>query len=79
MAVIIKSNGEESDVKIETLKQMQDWVEGRIHFLYVQGGHYLIVNKDGFELGLKHNPRASNIANQLVCGTAILCEKHEIY
>lgn len=79
MAVLIKKNGEESDVKLETLKQMQDFVEGRIHFLRLQGDNFLIVNKDGFDLGLKHNPKASNMANEIVFGTAILCEKHEIY
>ena len=78
MAVVLKSNGSrERDVKINSLKQMQELVGGYVEFVYLKD-RVLIVNEEGLLYGLPRNNQATEIAGHPIVGDAILCGINEI-
>jgi hypothetical protein len=78
MAVVLKSNGSrERDVKINSLKQMQELVGGYVEFVYLND-KVLIVNEEGLLYGLPRNNQATEIAGHPIVGDAILCGINEI-
>ena len=78
MAVVLKSNGSrERDVKINSLKQMQEPVGGYVEFVYLND-KVLIVNEEGLLYGLPRNNQATEIAGHPIVGDAILCGINEI-
>lgn len=78
MAVILKSNGSrERDVKIKSLKQMQELVGGYVEFVYMND-KVLIVNEEGLLFGLPRNNQATEIAGHPIVGDAILCGINEL-
>lgn len=78
MAVILKSNGSrERDVKIKSLKQMQELVGGYVEFVYLNE-KVLIVNEEGLLFGLPRNNQATEIAGHPIVGDAILCGINEL-
>ena len=78
MAVVLKSNGSrERDVKINSLKQMQELVGGYVEFVYLND-KVLIVNEEGLLYGLPRNNQATESAGHPIVGDAILCGINEI-
>jgi len=78
MAVVLKSNGSrERDVKINSLKQMQELVGGYVEFVYLKD-RVLIVNEEGLLYGLPRNNQATEIAGHPIVGDAILCGINEL-
>jgi hypothetical protein len=78
MAVLLKSNGSrERDVKINTLKQMQELVGGYVEFVYLKD-KVLIVNEEGLLYGFPRNNQATEIAGHPIVGDAILCGINEL-
>lgn len=78
MAVVLKSNGSrERDVKINSLKQMQELVGGYVQFVYLND-KVLIVNEEGLLYGLPRNNQATEIAGHPIVGDAILCGINEL-
>ena len=78
MAVVLKSNGSrERDVKINSLKQMQELVGGYVEFVYLKD-KVLIVNEEGLLYGLPRNNQATEIAGHPIVGDAILCGINEL-
>lgn len=78
MAVLLKSDGsKEQDVKIKTLKQMQELVDGYIEFVYLND-KVLVVNEEGLLNGLPRNNQATEIAGHPIVGDAILCDINEL-
>jgi hypothetical protein len=78
MAVVLKSNGSrERDVKINSLKQMQELVGGYVEFVYLND-KVLIVNEEGLLFGLPRNNQATEIAGHPIVGDAILCGINEL-
>ncbi|MGB1269878.1 MAG: DUF3846 domain-containing protein [Flavobacteriaceae bacterium] len=78
MAVVLKSNGSrERDVKINSLKQMQELVGGYVEFVYLND-KVLIVNEEGLLYGLPRNNQATEIAGHPIVGDAILCGVNEL-
>jgi hypothetical protein len=78
MAVVLKSNGSrERDVKIKSLKQMQELVGGYVEFVYLND-KVLIVNEEGLLFGLPRNNQATEIAGHPIVGDAILCGINEL-
>jgi len=78
MAVVLKSNGSrERDVKINSLKQMQELVGGYVEFVYLSD-KVLIVNEEGLLYGLPRNNQATEIAGHPIVGDAILCGINEL-
>jgi hypothetical protein len=78
MAVVLKSNGSrERDVKINSLKQMQELVGGYVEFVYLND-KVLIVNEEGLLYGLPRNNQATEIAGHPIVGDAILCGINEL-
>jgi len=78
MAVVLKSNGSrERDVKINSLKQMQELVGGYVEFVYLND-KVLVVNEEGLLFGLPRNNQATEIAGHPIVGDAILCGINEL-
>jgi hypothetical protein len=78
MAVLLKSNGSrELDVKINSLKQMQELVGGYVEFVYLND-KVLIVNEEGLLYGLPRNNQATEIVGYPIVGDAILCGINEL-
>jgi len=78
MAVVLKSNGvKHRDVKIISLKQMQELVGGYVEFVYLND-KVLIVNEEGLLYGLPRNNQATEIAGHPIVGDAILCGINEL-
>ena len=78
MAVLLKSNGSrERDVKINSLKQMQELVGGYVEFVYLKD-KVLIVNEEGLLYGFPRNNQATEIAGHPIVGDAILCGINEL-
>ena len=74
MARLLKSNGEIlPNVSIDTLKKMQDLVDGYIEFVYLSPskGLVLIVNEEGLIKELPINVQASVIAGQPLFGDIV--------
>ena len=74
MARLLKSNGEIlPNVSIDTLKKMQDLVDGYIEFVYLSPskGLVLIVNDEGAIKELPINVQASVIAGQPLFGDIV--------
>lgn len=78
MAIVLKSDGsKERDVKINSLKQMQELVGGYVEFVYLND-KVLIVNEEGLLFGLPRNNQATEIAGHPIVGDAILCGINEL-
>ncbi len=78
MAVVLKSNGSrERDVKINSLKQMQELVGGYVEFVYLND-KVLIVNEEGLLNKLPLNVEASGLCGGPIVGDVILCNINEI-
>ncbi len=78
MAVVLKSNGSrERDVKITSLKQMQELVGGYVEFVYLSD-KVLVVNEEGLLYGLPRNNEATEIAGHPIVGDVILCGINEL-
>ena len=74
MARLLKSNGEIlPNVSIDTLKKMQDLVDGYIEFVYLSPSKslVLIVNDEGAIKELPINVQASVIAGQPLFGDIV--------
>lgn len=74
MARLLKANGEIlPNVSIDTLKKMQDLVDGYIEFVYLSPskGLVLIVNEEGLIKELPVNVQASIIAGQPLFGDIV--------
>ena len=80
MAKVIKSSGEEIDVRPKNgeffeLEEMQKFVGGWVEILPISGNRYMVVNEEGRLLELPLNQKATDIfrlepivGNVLVCG-----------
>lgn len=49
------------DMEQPTLREMQEFVDGRIEIVYLSNGDHLIINEEGLLDGLPINQKATNI------------------
>ena len=49
------------DMEPPTLREMQEFVDGRIEIVYLSNGDHLIINEEGLLDGLPINQKATNI------------------
>ena len=49
------------DMEQPTLRDMQEFVDGRIEIVYLSNGDHLIINEEGLPDGLPINQKATNI------------------
>ena len=49
------------DMEQPTLRDMQEFVDGRIEIVYLSNGDHLIINEEGLLDGLPINQKATNI------------------
>lgn len=49
------------DMEQPTLREMQEFVDGRIEIVYLSNGDHLIINEEGLLDGLEFNKEATDI------------------
>lgn len=77
MATLIKTNGTEEQIVLESLKQIQTLIDGYIEQVNVDGG-VLMINEDGISQNLPLNDKASALAQQPIRGNVIFATHEEV-
>jgi hypothetical protein len=88
MAILIQPDGTESKVlptdgRSFTLEEMQAFVGGYIEMLFI-GESIYVINEDGKQLGLPHNPAATCLVLRhlrqydYLCGPVLVCADSEV-
>lgn len=89
MGRLIRANGKEEEKhpfnrKYYNLSELQDFVGGYIELVHLNKDRVLVVNEEGWQLGLPYNRKASALAtrslrrNIFIMGAALLCNSNEI-
>lgn len=84
MAKIIKSNGQEIEVKPKdgvsfTLEELQEAVEGYIEIIHLDQYNVMVVNEEGKLYRLPKNEKASRLAHgEIIVGNVLVCTGEEI-
>ena len=61
-----------------TLKRLQEYVGGDIQIIALPDNMLMVVNENGLSEDLTHNTIASNIANNFIVGTVLICDMDSI-
>lgn len=77
MATLIKTNGTEEQIILESLQQIQTLIDGYIEQINVDGG-VLMINEDGISQNLPLNDKASALAQQPIRGNVIFATHEEV-
>lgn len=77
MATLIKTNGTEEQIILESLQQIQTLIDGYIEQVNVDGG-VLMINEDGISQNLPLNDKASALAQQPIRGNVIFATHEEV-
>lgn len=89
MATLIKTDGSQIEIEPKNglkfeLKELQQYVQGYIEYVFLKGDVNLIINDDGKDR-LPLNEKATEIAHNeaaiyprdYICGDAVLCKDWE--
>ena len=77
MATLIKTNGTEEQIILESLQQIQTLIDGYIEQINVDGG-LLMINEDAIAKNLPLNDKASALAKQPIKGDVIFATHDEV-
>lgn len=77
MAILINSLGTEEEIILESLEQIQEFIDGYFEQIHVEGG-LLMVNEDAIERNLPVNEKASVLAKQPIRGNVIFATHAEV-
>jgi hypothetical protein len=77
MATLLKTDGTEEEIVLESLNQIQTLIDGYFEQINVEGG-LLMVNEDGISRNLPLNDKASQLAQQPIRGDVIFATHDEV-
>lgn len=79
MAILIQESGQLTEILVESLKDLQEKIGGKIKFVNINYEKIIIINEHQSNSNLSKNKKASDIAKSTILGNAILCDRSELY
>ncbi|MBD2132588.1 DUF3846 domain-containing protein [Sphaerospermopsis sp. FACHB-1094] len=77
MATLLKTDGTETKITLESLNQIQTLIDGYFEQVNVDGG-LLMINEDAIAKNLPLNDKASQLAQQSIRGDVIFATHDEV-
>ncbi|MEJ6487775.1 hypothetical protein N0Y54_42160 [Nostoc punctiforme UO1] len=77
MAILINILGTEEEIILESLEQIQEFIDGYFEQIDIEGG-LLMVNENAIERNLPVNEKASVLAKQPIRGNVIFATHTEV-